>query len=97
MTSMTEAASAFLRSYASDSLDDVAANLRRSLAEFYGVRDQLDLLWKKDQEGPVTLKERIAFALVRQELTDAIASCQRRLSKIARRGGHGHQVVGGNS
>lgn len=71
------------------SLDDQAASLRRGLAEFYSLRDQLDSMWAKDQQGSVTLKERIAYAVVRDELTAGIVSCQRQLSKIARLGGHG--------
>lgn len=71
------------------SLDDQAASLRRGLAEFYSLRDQLDAMWAKDQQASVTLKERIAYAVVRDELTAGIVSCQRRLSKIARLGGHG--------
>ncbi len=74
--------------------DKRAKTYRTLLQAYYTALDAVDAMRAEQQNSSVTLRDRIALAAVRQELTDSIASCQRGLSKIARLGGHG--IVSGS-
>lgn len=61
--------------------------LRRTLTAFYGLLDNVEARWLKEQAaGPVTLRDRIAVAAIRQRLNASIDSTHRELSRLARRG-----------
>lgn len=67
---------------------DKRANTYRTLLQsYYRMLDAVDAL-RSEQQGSVTLSERIAMAGVRQDVCNSIAHAQQQLSKLARLGGH---------
>lgn len=58
------------------------------LGALYGLRDRCAAL-RHGEGASWSLRDRIAFSLVAQEVEDAIVDARRWLSRMARRGGHG--------
>jgi len=66
---------------------------RDLLGALYGLRDRCADL-RRSEGASWSLRDRIAFSLVAQEVEDAIADARRWLSRLARRGGHGVPLAG---
>lgn len=71
--------------------DKRAHTYRTLLESYYRMLDAVDAL-RSEQQGSVTLSERIAMAGARQDICRSIAHAQQQLSKLARLGGYGHVI-----
>lgn len=66
---------------------------RDLLGVLYGLRDRCAAL-RHGEGASWSLRDRIAFSLVAQEVEDAIVDARRWLSRMARLGGHGVPLAG---
>lgn len=67
--------------------------LARSLERCYEMRDAIDAVRAENEAaGPVSVRDRITVASVRDTIETWIAYYQRELRLLARRGGHGLPV-----
>lgn len=79
-------------------LDAHAKDQRELLACYYRMLDAHDQLIADQQaQGELSLRDRIANSSVRMQINEWITAAQAELSRVARIGGHGHQVARGNS
>lgn len=66
---------------------------RDLLGALYELRDRCAAL-RRSEGASWSIRDRIAFSLVAQEVEDAIVDARRWLSRLARRGGHGVPLAG---